>query len=129
MTPLVDLIDGEVAAVDFRIEGMLMAPAQAIPRLLARQDLEGRTARALGDPRGLRLATACEARRRAGFSNGGAGSTAVAITSGARVDQDAHDDAQPGGRGRTDPGGHPSGSSAGARKRCVTQAMMNGNHP
>jgi hypothetical protein len=52
-----------------------------------------------------------------------------AITSGARVDQDAHDDAQPGGRGRTDPGGHPSGSSAGARKRRVTQAMMNGNHP
>ena len=81
MTPLVNLIDWEVAAVDFRIEGMLMAPAQAIPRLLARQDLEGRTARALGDPRGLRLATACEARRRAAFANGGAGSTAVAITS------------------------------------------------
>ena len=72
MTPLVNLTDWEVAAVDFRIEGILMAPAQAIPRLLARQDLEGRTARALGDPRGLRLATACEARRRAAFPNGGA---------------------------------------------------------
>jgi acetyl-CoA C-acetyltransferase len=36
----VKLIDWEVAAVDFRTEGMLMAPAQAIPRLLARQGLQ-----------------------------------------------------------------------------------------
>jgi acetyl-CoA C-acetyltransferase len=35
----VRLIDWEVAAVDFRVEGLLMAPAFAIPRLLARHDL------------------------------------------------------------------------------------------
>ena len=34
--PAVKLIDWEVAAVDFRVDGMLMAPARAIPRLLAR---------------------------------------------------------------------------------------------
>lgn len=39
-TPVVKLIDWEVAAVDFRTEGMLMAPAQAIPRLLARHGLK-----------------------------------------------------------------------------------------
>jgi acetyl-CoA C-acetyltransferase/acetyl-CoA acyltransferase len=39
VTPLVRLVDWEVAAVDFRTEGMLMAPARAIPRLLARQGL------------------------------------------------------------------------------------------
>jgi acetyl-CoA C-acetyltransferase/acetyl-CoA acyltransferase len=33
------LIDFELAAVDFRIDGMLMAPAYAIPRLLARHGL------------------------------------------------------------------------------------------
>jgi acetyl-CoA C-acetyltransferase len=33
------LIDWEIAAVDFRTEGLLMAPAFAIPRLLARQAL------------------------------------------------------------------------------------------
>ena len=38
-TPLVRLTDWEVAAVDFRTEGMLMAPARAIPRLLARHGL------------------------------------------------------------------------------------------
>lgn len=38
--PVVKLIDWEVAAVDFRIDGMLMAPARAIPRLLARQALK-----------------------------------------------------------------------------------------
>jgi acetyl-CoA C-acetyltransferase len=38
-TPLVRLTDWEVAAVDFRTEGMLMAPARAIPRLLARHAL------------------------------------------------------------------------------------------
>jgi acetyl-CoA C-acetyltransferase len=39
VTPLVQLVDWEVAAVDFRTEGMLMAPARAIPRLLARHGL------------------------------------------------------------------------------------------
>ena len=33
------LIDWEIASVDFRIEGLLMAPAFAIPRLLARHGL------------------------------------------------------------------------------------------
>jgi len=33
------LIDWEIGSVDFRIEGLLMAPAFAIPRLLARHDL------------------------------------------------------------------------------------------
>lgn len=35
----VRLIDWEIAAVDFRVEGLLMAPAFAIPRLLARHGL------------------------------------------------------------------------------------------
>jgi acetyl-CoA C-acetyltransferase len=38
-TPRVKLVDFGVAAVDFRIEGLLMAPAFIIPRLLARQGL------------------------------------------------------------------------------------------
>ncbi len=38
-TPRVKLVDWEIASVDFRIEGLLMAPAFAIPRLLARHDL------------------------------------------------------------------------------------------
>ncbi|MDI1286563.1 MAG: acetyl-CoA C-acyltransferase [Reyranella sp.] len=38
-TPRVKLVDWEIGAVDFRIEGLLMAPAFAIPRLLARHDL------------------------------------------------------------------------------------------
>ena len=38
-TPRVKLIDWEIAAVDFRVEGLLMAPAFAIPRLLARHGL------------------------------------------------------------------------------------------
>jgi acetyl-CoA C-acetyltransferase len=38
-TPRVKLIDWEIGAVDFRVEGLLMAPAFAIPRLLARHDL------------------------------------------------------------------------------------------
>ena len=33
------LVDWEIASVDFRVEGLLMAPAFAIPRLLARHDL------------------------------------------------------------------------------------------
>jgi acetyl-CoA C-acetyltransferase len=37
--PRVRLIDWEIAAVDFRVEGLLMAPAFAIPRLLARHAL------------------------------------------------------------------------------------------
>lgn len=35
----VKLVDWELAAVDFRVEGLLMAPAFAIPRLLARHGL------------------------------------------------------------------------------------------
>jgi acetyl-CoA C-acetyltransferase len=38
-TPRVKLVDYEVAAVDFRVEGLLMAPAFAIPKLLKRQGL------------------------------------------------------------------------------------------
>jgi len=38
-TPRVKLVDWEIASVDFRVEGLLMAPAFAIPRLLARHDL------------------------------------------------------------------------------------------
>src|SRR5229473_521688 len=38
-TPRVKLIDWEIGSVDFRTEGLLMAPAFAIPRLLARHDL------------------------------------------------------------------------------------------
>lgn len=37
--PKVKLIDWEIASIDFRNEGLLMAPAFAIPRLLARQGL------------------------------------------------------------------------------------------
>ena len=33
------LVDWEIGSVDFRVEGLLMAPAFAIPRLLARHDL------------------------------------------------------------------------------------------
>ena len=38
-TPRVRLVDWEIAAVDFRVEGLLMAPAFAIPKLLARHNL------------------------------------------------------------------------------------------
>jgi acetyl-CoA C-acetyltransferase len=38
-TPRARLVDYEIAAVDFRTEGLLMAPAFAIPRLLARNGL------------------------------------------------------------------------------------------
>jgi acetyl-CoA C-acetyltransferase len=38
-TPRVRLVDWEIASVDFRVEGLLMAPAFAIARLLARNDL------------------------------------------------------------------------------------------
>jgi acetyl-CoA C-acetyltransferase len=38
--PRVRLIDWEIAAIDFRHEGLLMAPAFAIPRLLARVGLK-----------------------------------------------------------------------------------------
>ena len=38
-TPRVRLLDWELASVDFRSEGLLMAPAYAIPRLLARNRL------------------------------------------------------------------------------------------
>jgi len=38
-TPRVRLIDWEMASVDFRVEGLLMAPPYAIPRLLQRNSL------------------------------------------------------------------------------------------
>ena len=38
-TPTVRLADWEIAAMDFHVEGILMAPARAIPRLLARNRL------------------------------------------------------------------------------------------
>jgi acetyl-CoA C-acetyltransferase len=38
-TPRARLVDYEIAAVDFRTEGLLMAPAYAVPRLFARQGL------------------------------------------------------------------------------------------
>ena len=38
-TPRARLLDWEIASVDFRVEGLLMAPAFAIPRLLARHGL------------------------------------------------------------------------------------------
>lgn len=37
--PRVKLVDWEIGSVDFRVEGLLMAPAFAIPRLLARHNL------------------------------------------------------------------------------------------
>ena len=39
-TPKVKLVDWEIASIDFRHEGLLMAPAFAIPRLLARRGLK-----------------------------------------------------------------------------------------
>jgi len=38
-TPMARLVDWEVASVDFRVDGLLMAPAFAVPRLLARHGL------------------------------------------------------------------------------------------
>lgn len=38
-TPYLRLVDYEIAAVDHHVEGLLMAPSYAIPRLLARHDL------------------------------------------------------------------------------------------
>ena len=38
-TPQARLVDWEIASVDFSVEGLLMAPAFAIPRLLARHQL------------------------------------------------------------------------------------------
>ena len=38
-TPRAKLIDWEIASIDHRVEGLLMAPAFAIPRLLARHNL------------------------------------------------------------------------------------------
>jgi acetyl-CoA C-acetyltransferase len=37
--PRVRLVDWEIASIDFRVEGLLMAPAFAIPKLLARHGL------------------------------------------------------------------------------------------
>jgi acetyl-CoA C-acetyltransferase len=39
VAPAVRLLDWEVGAVDFRVDGMLMAPARAIPKLLGRHRL------------------------------------------------------------------------------------------
>jgi len=39
-TPRARLVDWEIASVEFRTEGLLMAPAYAIPRLLARNGLK-----------------------------------------------------------------------------------------
>ena len=39
-TPAARLVDWEIAAVDFRIEGLLMAPAFVIPKLLVRNGLD-----------------------------------------------------------------------------------------
>ncbi len=38
-TPRVRLVDSEIASVDFHVDGLLMAPAYAVPRLLARHGL------------------------------------------------------------------------------------------
>jgi acetyl-CoA C-acetyltransferase/acetyl-CoA acyltransferase len=38
--PAVKLVDWEIAAMDYHVEGILMAPARAIPRLLARNKLK-----------------------------------------------------------------------------------------
>jgi len=38
-TPVARLVDWELASVDFKVEGLLMAPAFAVPRLLARHGL------------------------------------------------------------------------------------------
>ncbi len=53
---LATVVDGEAAAVDFvhGKDGLLMAPAFAVPRLLARNGLTPRGHRLLRDPRGLR---------------------------------------------------------------------------
>lgn len=40
--PRVRLVDWEITSIDFRVEGLLMAPAFAIPRLLARRGLSYR---------------------------------------------------------------------------------------
>ena len=39
-TPHAELVDHEVAAVDHTVDGLLMAPSFAIPRLLARHGLD-----------------------------------------------------------------------------------------
>ena len=57
LTPLAWFVDAETAAVDYvhGDEGLLMAPAYAVPRLLARNGLTPAGLRLLRDPRGLRL--------------------------------------------------------------------------
>jgi acetyl-CoA C-acetyltransferase len=57
------LVDWEIAAVDFRTEGLLMAPAFAIPRLLARA--ASRTATSISGKftRHLRLSCCSTSRR------------------------------------------------------------------
>ncbi len=64
--PLAYLVDHETAAVDFvhGAEGLLMAPAYAMPRMLARAGLGAGRLRLLRDPRGVRLAGAGHPDRR-----------------------------------------------------------------
>ena len=60
LEPLAFLVDHETAAVDFvhGNEGLLMAPAYAVPRMLERQRADPAGLRLLRDPRGVRLAGA-----------------------------------------------------------------------
>ena len=53
-TPRVRLVDWEIAAVDFRNEGLLMAPRLRDPAPAGAQRPDLRRHRPLGDPRGLR---------------------------------------------------------------------------
>ena len=57
------LVDYETAAVDYvhGDEGLLMAPAYAVPRMLARDGPDAAGLRLLRDPRGVRLAGAGDA--------------------------------------------------------------------
>ena len=64
LEPLAFLVDHETAAVDFvhGNEGLLMAPAYAVPRMLERERADPPGLRLLRDPRGVRLAGAGHAR-------------------------------------------------------------------
>ena len=65
LEPLAFLRASETAAVDYVHggEGLLMAPAYAMPRMLEREGLHAAGLRLLRDPRGVRLAGAGHARR------------------------------------------------------------------
>ena len=64
LTALARFVDAETAAVDHVSgkEGLLMAPAYAVPRLLARNGLDAAGLRLLRDPRGVRRPGALHAR-------------------------------------------------------------------